>query len=266
MVRTCPVTNDAASEHEEDRRPDDVAGLADAAQRDAVDDVRLERRVLEQHRDLRRVDERRHDRVDPDAVLGPFGCPLPGQRADGALGRNVGRIAGVDAEVGSDRRDVQHDAALAGLDHPASDRLRRDDGAADVELHDPVPRLARVGLGGVELLAGAAADGVDDDVDAAELGDDLVHHAVALGLVRHVGRDGGSARAGCLDPGDGRVEWLAGPAGNGDRAARCGEGLRQRRPDPAAATGHERDASVEAEHVERRHRDSLGGSARRRIV
>ena len=67
----------------------------------------LERRVLEQHGDLGRVDERRHDRVDPDAVLRPFGRPLAGQRADRALGGHVRGVAGVDAEVRPDRRDVE---------------------------------------------------------------------------------------------------------------------------------------------------------------
>ena len=57
MPRMRPVTNDAASEHEEDGRPGQVVGLAHAPERDPVDDARLERWVVEQHRDLRGVDD-----------------------------------------------------------------------------------------------------------------------------------------------------------------------------------------------------------------
>ena len=58
---------------QEDRGPDEVLRLADAAERDAVDDASLEVRVAEQRRDLRGVDEGRLDRVDADAVLRPLG-------------------------------------------------------------------------------------------------------------------------------------------------------------------------------------------------
>src|SRR5450756_2522554 len=46
---------------EEDRRAGQVARRADASQRDAADDTGLEGRVVEEHRDLRRVDEGRRD-------------------------------------------------------------------------------------------------------------------------------------------------------------------------------------------------------------
>ena len=82
MVRMCPVTNDAASETRKIAGPTMSVVSPTRPQRDAVDDAGLERRILEQHRDLGRVDEGRHDRVDPDAVLRPFGRPLAGQRAD----------------------------------------------------------------------------------------------------------------------------------------------------------------------------------------
>jgi hypothetical protein len=45
--------------------------------------------------------------------------------------------------------------------------LGRDQGAPQVDLHDPIPRVAGIGLGIEENLAGAAADGVDDDVEFA---------------------------------------------------------------------------------------------------
>src|SRR6185436_15088837 len=53
---------------EEDGRPDDVLRLADATEWDPVDDALLELRIAEQHRDLGRVDEGRHDRIHADAV------------------------------------------------------------------------------------------------------------------------------------------------------------------------------------------------------
>ena len=59
--------------------------------------------------------------------------------------------------------------------------------AADVELVDPVPRVARVLLGVEEDLAGAAADAVDDDVEPAEALDGGRDDPLALGLARHVG-------------------------------------------------------------------------------
>ena len=100
--------------------------------------------------------------------LRPLGRPLAGQRADGALGRHVRRVAGIDAEVRADRRDVEDGAATALLDHLPDDGLGRHDRAPDVQLHDPVPVGAGIVLGGMEGLAGAAADGVDQEVDAAE--------------------------------------------------------------------------------------------------
>src|SRR6187401_1979099 len=86
---------------EEDHGADEVVRLADAAERDPSDDAGLERRIAEEHRDLRGVDERRPDRVDADAVACPLGRPLAGQRFHRALGRDVRRVAGVDAQLGA---------------------------------------------------------------------------------------------------------------------------------------------------------------------
>ena len=107
IPRIWPVTNEAASEQRKIAGPTRSSRLADPPERDPVDDAGLELRVGEQRRDLGRVDEGRHDRVDADAVRRPLGRPLAGQRIDRALRRHVGRIAGVDAEVAADRRDVQ---------------------------------------------------------------------------------------------------------------------------------------------------------------
>ena len=144
-------------------------------------------------------------------------------------------------------------AAAALLDHRAGGGLGRHDRAAHVELHDPVPVGARVGLGGVEHLAGAAADGVDEDVDPAEALDGLARPSARVGLVGRVGDDARPSLPGGLDPLDRRVERLLRPARDGDLGAGPGEGLGQRRADAAAAARDEGDAAVEAEDVELAH-------------
>ena len=96
--RTWPVTKAGGIRAEEHDRPGHVVGVADAAERDAGHDAGLEGGVVEQHRHLGRVHEGGADGVDADAVLGPLGRPLAGQRADGALRGHVGGVAGVDAE------------------------------------------------------------------------------------------------------------------------------------------------------------------------
>ncbi len=91
-------------------------------------------------------------------------------------------------------------------DHLAGDGLGRDDRAAHVEVHDPVPVGAGIRFGGVEHLARAAAHGVDQDVDATELRDGLANQSVAVGLVGRVGDDGQALPADRLDLGRARVE------------------------------------------------------------
>ena len=78
---------------------------------------------------------------------------------------------------------------MTGGDHCPRGGLRRQHGAPNVELHDPVPVRARVFLGLVEDLAGATADGVDDDVDAPKPADRFLDRAFGLGLDRHVAAD-----------------------------------------------------------------------------
>ena len=168
MPSTWPVTNEAAGEARNTTGPVTSLGLADAPERDAVDDAGLERRVAEQARDLGRVDERRPDGVDVDAVLRPLGRPLAGERLDRALGGDVGRVPGVDAQHGPHGAQVHDPPAVAGVDHRPHRGLRRDDHGADVELHDPVPGVAGVRVGLEQDLAGTAADAVDDDVEVPE--------------------------------------------------------------------------------------------------
>src|SRR5439155_11607800 len=53
---------------QEDRRTHEILRLADPTERDSAHEVGLEVRVSQQRRDLRRIDEGRHDGVDADPV------------------------------------------------------------------------------------------------------------------------------------------------------------------------------------------------------
>ena len=121
--------------------------------------------------------------------------------------------------------------------------------------------VARVVLGGMEGLAGAAADGVDEDVHAAEPLDGL---ATALGrvLLGDVGHDRQPLAAGRLDASQRRFERLGRPVDDGHARARAGQRLGKRRPDPAAAAGDHRHAAGQAEYPEIAHRFSIDHAAR----
>ena len=73
-----------------------------------------------------------------------------------------------------------HQAALAGLDHLATKALRGDEVAGEVDVDDLVPVTQRQVLHSCEAQD---ASGVDEDVDAAEVGDGGVDGGLNLGLV-----------------------------------------------------------------------------------
>ena len=88
---------------------------------------------------------------------------------------------------------------------------RRHDRAPDVELHDPVPRVARVRLGRMEHLARPAADGVDEDVDAPERVARRGDHPIGIRLAGRVpGRPRGprTRRPGRAPRPASSVSWL----------------------------------------------------------
>ena len=76
-------------------------------------------------------------------------------------------------------RDV-HQATLAGLDHLATKALRGDEVAGEVNVDDLVPVTQRQVLHSCEAQD---AGGVDENVDAAEVGDRGVDGGLNLGLV-----------------------------------------------------------------------------------
>ena len=81
--------------------------------------------------------------------------------------------------MAGDGRDV-HQATLAGLDHLATKALRGDEVAGEVDVEHLLPVAQRQ-----VLHSGKAQDagGVDEDVDAAEVGDGGVDSSLNLGLV-----------------------------------------------------------------------------------
>ena len=121
---------------------------------------------------------------------------------------------------------------MAPLDHRADRGLRRDERAPDVQLHDPVPRVARVVLGRVERLAGPAADGVDDDVDPAEAIGRLaatIRSASASSVASPTTARPSEPAAWTRSTAASSVPWR--PAGDGDLRPGARERLGDGRPD-----------------------------------
>ena len=81
--------------------------------------------------------------------------------------------------MAGDGRDV-HQAALAGLDHLATKALRGDEVAGEVDVEHLLPVAQRQVFHGCETQD---TGGVDEDVDAAEVGDGGVDGGLNLGLV-----------------------------------------------------------------------------------
>ena len=169
------------------------------------------------------------------AVLRPLRRLLARQRVERALRGDVGGEAVVDPELPADGGEVQHPAAAPAGDHRPHGGVGRQEDRAEVEVGDPVPLVLRVGLGRVQRRAGAAADGVDDHVDAAERRQRLVDHPLGLLAPGHV-RDHGDRLAGELS----RDLLGARPVTAVRRDPRADP--RQRLRDPAAdAAGRARD-------------------------
>jgi hypothetical protein len=118
----------------------------------------------------------------------------------------------------------------------------------------------------MEHLAGAASDGVDEDVDPAEALDRLGHHPIRVGFLRHVCRDRVTLRSGGLDPLDRGPAGLGRPARNGDARPRAGKSFRERRSDATTTARDQRDAAFQAEQVELAHRAPPEDRLRHRCI
>ncbi len=95
-----------------------------------------------------------------------------------------------------------------------------------------------------------AADGVHQDVDRAEMIDDMGHRRLCRVVVGHVGEHRHGLATQALHTLDGGVQARRCPPHDRDPRAGRGQRLSQRRSDPATTAGDERDAAGQAEDVE----------------
>ena len=116
----------------------------------------------------------------------------------------------------------------------------------------------------VEDLTGAATDGVDDDVDLAELRDGLGDEPLALVFDGHVGGDREALGAGGLHPLDGVAKRVRGTPGDSDTSSGARQRFGHRGTDRAATARDDRHATIEAEDVELAHRPPHADPRRRR--
>ncbi len=124
------------------------------------------------------VDRRHRHRCTLDLELH---AQRVGEAADGELGCVVGRLGG-DADEPEHARDVD-DVALTRRLEVGEERLGAVDDAPEVDAHQPLEVLVGHGFdGGAERHAGV----VDDQVDPAVIGDDLVGPGVHRWPVGHV--------------------------------------------------------------------------------
>ena len=128
--------------------------------------------------------------------------------------------------------------------------------AGEIDLEDVVPVV--VAMRGGRLTADQPGV-VDQDVDPAERRERLGHQAVGRRAIGEVGGEGDRAAAGALGNrvGGGRGRPFA--RVQHDLGARAGERDRHAGAESAGRAGHERDAAVEAEAIERHRRPAAGG-------
>ena len=89
------MTKRAGRRAEEERGADDIVGLADAAQRNPVEDLRAGDGIVEPVVGHRRAHDGRRDAVDRDAVPRELHRVLLHQHDEPALGAAVGGVAAI---------------------------------------------------------------------------------------------------------------------------------------------------------------------------
>ena len=164
-VEDLPGDESAGRRAEEERRPDDIVGLSDAAQRNPVDDLRARDGIVEPVVGHRRAHDGRRDAVDGDPVPRELHRVLLHQHDEPALGAAVGGIAAIaQAELRPHRQQMHVPAAMARGDLMARDRLAQEHRGLEIDLVDFVVRL----LGHVEQrLLALDADAIHQDVEVA---------------------------------------------------------------------------------------------------
>ncbi len=141
------------------------------------------------------------DGVDLDALGGPLVGERLGELGDATFGGRVGGNA--DASLEAEEGGYVYDLAVASGDHVAGGQLRELEGAGEVDLEDALPVFEGY------LLGGGAVDGasvVDEDVDAAEGGDDLIEEVLGAAGAGEVGLEG-LCGLWWLRPARGRWRW-----------------------------------------------------------
>ncbi len=163
--------------------------------------------------------------------------------ATAAFAGGVGGDA--DASLKAEERGDVDDLAVAARDHVAGCELGELEGTGEVDLEDTVPVFER------DLFRSGAVYGagvVDEDVDAAQGGDDLGEEMFGSVGGGEIGLEGVGCATGGLDGGGGIVGGaavaVAGYGGSGLREC-CGNGGSE----AAGSTGDEGDFVVEAEEV-----------------
>src|SRR5206468_9749648 len=146
-----------------------------------------------------------------------------------------------------DRRDVD-DLAPPLAFHHRGNRIAEQKRAGEVEMEHPLPVVERelVHLGGRLRDDRAAADRIDQDVDATVLVDDPLDDARHLGGVERVGHETVCGAAGGADDADYLAEALLADPAPDDGPALSAEDLGGRPPDAAARGGDQRDSSLES--------------------
>ena len=199
-------------------------------------------------------EEARRDGVDADflrVILAEVdGQPLR-EVADGGLGGRVGGDFGEGAE-GVHAGDVEDDA-LAGAGHFLAEDLGGQEGADEVEVEDELDGVCghieegHFGAGGGFFFVATGA--VDEDVDAAVGGEDLVLGGFDGGLVEDVAPDGESFAAVLLDLIDDFEGEVLLKVEDGHGRAGLGEANGHFAAEHAAAAGDGDDFTGEVEEI-----------------
>ncbi len=166
-----------------------------------------------------------------------------GEPAHGELRGVVGALRR-HREQSEDARDVD-DVTVAGLDEMRQERLGAVDDAPEVDVHDPVEVLER------HLLDGAGegdAGVVEDEIDRAEVGDDLIgvrQDQLALRDIEVIGLDLGT---GLLDQRLRLGETVRVHITDREPCSAAGELDGQRAADAGSGAGHDGDLVGEVGH------------------
>src|SRR5262249_28364074 len=195
----------------------------------------------------RRQRQARGDGVDVDAERPELERQLARERNDAALGGGVGRAAAGTDPTPGDRRDVDdlpRGLTLHDWNHGVAEQKR----AGQIEVQQTLPVLERQLVDRRRRPADdrAAAHGVDQNVDASVRLHDTLHDAVDLRGVQRVGDDRIDGAAARTHRARRLIERRLVVVHEKDGAALASDDLRGRSTDAAAASGDERDPSLES--------------------